>query len=263
MNIGFIGAGNMATAIIKGYISNKGDNDVLAFDLLEEKLDNLKKIGVKPINDVKKLVEMSDFLFLCVKPQNITDVLENIKEHIKKDTVIISIIAGLSQKFIDEKLGYKTKLILVMPNTPILLGEGATALSKTENVKEDEFNFVCNMFSCCGVIQKIPVDKMNEIIAVNGSTPAFIYEFTKYFVEYAKQQGIDENVALDLFCQTLIGSAKMMTKSGYDIDTLIEMVSSKGGTTIEGLKSLRKDNTDFIIKNACEKTIKRAYELAK
>lgn len=263
MNIGFIGAGNMANAIIKGYFPNKKSNNIWAYDILSEKLSELKQSGVIVTNDINELVSNSDYLFLSIKPQNISDVLNDIKNIINKDTVIVSIAAGITSDYIKTSLGYDAKVVLVMPNTPLLLGEGATALAQVSPTSKDEFDFVCDIFKSSGKIGIIPFDKMNEIIPINGSSPAFIYEFAKYFVEYAKDCGINENVALNLFSQTLIGSAKMLTNSGYSIDELIDMVSSKGGTTIEGLKSLRQNDIENTIKEACKVTTNRAYELSK
>ena len=130
-----------------------------------------------------------------------------------------------------------------MPNTPLLLGEGATALSHSESVTEEEFAVICGIFGCCGVYAVIPKDKMKEIIAINGSSPAFIYLYAESFIKYAKSVGIDD--------------------SGNTIEKLIEMVSSKGGTTIAGLEKLREGDLDEAVQNCCKSCTARAYELSK
>ena len=107
------------------------------------------------------------------------------------------------------------------------------------------------------------LEKMKEIIAINGSSPAFIYLFAKGFIEYAESVGIDKNAATELFSQSLIGSAKMITDSGYSIDELIKMVSSPGGTTLAGLDRLYEGKLTEVVGNACESCTKRAYELSK
>ena len=149
-----------------------------------------------------------------------------------------------------------------MPNTPLLLGEGATALSKVEPASDEEFALVCSIFDACGETAVLPADRMKEIIAINGSSPAFIYLFAKGFIEYAQEQGISAEAAEKLFAKTLIGSAKMITDSGNTIDELIKMVSSPGGTTLAGLDRLYEGNLVQTVKNACESCTKRAYELA-
>lgn len=261
--IGFIGLGNMATAIISGISKSKLDVELFGFDLDTLKLENLNEFNVTPCKNIFDLCQNSQFLFLAIKPQSFAVVLNNIKDCIKKDTVIISIAAGITSDLIRDNLGFTAKIVRVMPNTPLLIGEGSTALSKCENVSDDEFIFVNKIFSVAGVTEIVPMDKMNEIISINGSSPAFIYEFARCFIEYGKNVNLDEKTCLNLFAQALIGSATMITKSGYSIEQLIEMVSSKGGTTIAGLKSFKSDNLSQIVQNACEKCTSRAYELEK
>ena len=170
-------------------------------------------------------------------------------------------------EFTDDYIASKTvagaKVVLVMPNTPLLLGEGATALSRSDSVTDEEFELVCNIFGSCGMYAVISKDKMKEIIAINGSSPAFIYLYAQAFVEYAKSVDIDETVARDLFAKSLIGSAKMITDSGKSLDELIEMVSSKGGTTIAGLEKLREGGLPKAVEDCCKACTKRAYELSK
>ncbi|NLZ46721.1 MAG: pyrroline-5-carboxylate reductase, partial [Clostridiales bacterium] len=115
----------------------------------------------------------------------------------------------------------------------------------------------------CGKMAAVSEDKMKEIIAINGSSPAFIYLFAKGFIDYATNVGIDEDVSKTLFSQSLIGAAKMITDSGYTIDELITMVSSKGGTTIAGLEKLREGKLEDVVSDCCEACTNRAYELSK
>ncbi len=261
--IGFIGAGNMATAIISGISKANLNVDLYAFDLDRDKIESLSKYSVKPHNTAKELVVNVKYLFLAIKPQNFSQVLADIKDSVTKDIIIISIAAGITGKYISSQLGFDAKIIQVMPNTPLLIGFGATALSRTSLISDDEFNFVQKIFNCAGMTEVVPQDKMNEIIAINGSSPAFIYEFARCFIEYGKSVGIDENICLKLFSQTLVGSAKMITESGYTINELITMVSSKGGTTIAGLVALKQNDLEGTVLNACEKCVERAYELTK
>lgn len=259
--IGFIGAGNMASAIIKGIYGQTG-NEIAAYDLDQEKVAQLSAYGVKPSPSPEAVVAGCKYVVLAVKPQNFPEILPQLKGRLTEETVIVSIAAGITADYLKSQLDFPAlKVVLVMPNTPLLLGEGASALARVEPATEEEFAFVCGLFASSGRIAVIPQDKMNEIIPVNGSSPAFIYEIAKHFIACAEKQGIEESVALPLFSQALIGSAKMMTDSGYDLDTLIQMVSSKGGTTIAGLESFRRDDLGKVIENACDACIKRAYEL--
>ncbi|WP_019678810.1 pyrroline-5-carboxylate reductase [Ruminococcus flavefaciens] len=265
VNIGFIGAGNMGTAIMKGISTSSLGKDVKlsAFDPSTEKVKALEEYGVTPCSSEKEIMDNSKYVFLAVKPQIIEGVLEAISAYTTKDTVIISIAAGIGDEFIAKKTIPDAKVILVMPNTPLLLGEGASALSRNDKVSDEEFDVVLNIFRICGKAAVIPKDKMKEIIAINGSSPAFIYLFAKGFIDYAASVGIDSKAAEELFTQSLIGSAKMITDSGNTIDDLIKMVSSPGGTTLAGLDRLYEGNLTGVVKNCCESCTKRAYELSK
>ena len=259
--IGFIGVGNMATAIIGGISKSNLCASISAFDLDEEKLNNIKQYGVTVKKSAKELMCNLQYLVLAIKPQHISSVLEEIKFDIPKDIVIVSIAAGITSEYICKMLGFHAKVVLVMPNTPLMLSCGATALSKVDGVSEQEFAYVKSIFDCAGITEVIAADKMNEIIPLNGSSPAFIYKFAQCFIEYGKSVGIDEVVCLNLFSQTLIGSAKMLTESGLSIEELITMVSSKGGTTIAGLEQFKVMQLEHVVQTACESCVKRAYEL--
>jgi pyrroline-5-carboxylate reductase len=265
ISIGFIGAGNMGAAIIKGILGSSLSSSVsvFAFDTDSSKMEQLENLGVIACASPNEIVKKCKYVFLAVKPQVIEGVLESISGDVSKDTVLVSIAAGITDEFIRSKTAEWAKVVLVMPNTPLLLGEGASALAKVSPTTDEEFKLVCDIFSSCGEIAVIDKDKMKEIIAINGSSPAFIYLFAKGFIDYAKKEGISEEVAKTLFSKTLIGSAKMITDSGYSIDELIKMVSSPGGTTLKGLDELYKGNLTGIVDKACEACTKRAYELSK
>lgn len=262
--IGLIGAGNMATAIIGGIVKSGMEVTLSAYDLDTQKIAVLQeRYGVCSADSQETLLNQVDYLFLSIKPQNFPEVLAAAKGKIPPETVIISIAAGITADYLSQTLGYEAKVVQVMPNTPMLLGYGATALSKSALVSEEEFAFVRSIFDCAGMTAVVPSDRMNEVIPINGSAPAFIYQFAQYFITYGRSKGLEETVCRDLFAQALIGSAKMMTDSGYSIEELIQMVSSKGGTTIAGLEGLRENCLDKAVQEACEKCVARAYELTK
>lgn len=276
VSVGFIGAGNMGFAIIKGIhgsgLCERGDVEMHAFsrtislyayDPNSEMMKRLNEFGVSPCASESELVEKCDYVFLAVKPQQLEAVLNNAKSAFTDKKVIISICAGITAEYIQSQTVAGAKVVLVMPNTPLLLGEGASALSKNDKVTEDEFEFVKNIFASCGKAAVVPENKMKEIIAVNGSSPAFIYLFAKAFIDYAVKEGIDPAAAKKLFAQSLVGSAKMITDSGYTIEELIKMVSSPGGTTLAGLDELYGGKLEDTVKKACESCTRRAYELSK
>ena len=265
MKLGFLGAGNMGTAMMRGIaaseICKNGEvSAILAYDTDADKLAKLSDAGVMPCESAQALCDASDYLVLAVKPQVLGGVLEGLK--LRREQVIISICAGISAEFIRSRTIPDARIILVMPNTPLMLGLGATALARCDGIADAEFTLAKALFSTCGIAEEIPENKMREIIAVNSSSPAFLYLYAKGFLDYAKTAGLDGGAALRLFAQAMIGSAKMMTDSGCSIDELIKMVSSPGGTTLAGLDQLYAGGLTDTVQKCCESCTNRAYELA-
>ncbi len=256
--LGVIGAGNMGSAIINGIRTSGMDVDICAYDKFTDKLATLP---VTACADEISVVKECKYVLLAVKPQMLGEVLDTIAPAVTTDTVFISLCAGISADFIRKHTIADAKVVLVMPNTPMMLGAGASAMSCDDSVSEEEFAFARSVIGSCGITEVVPADKMKEVIAINGSSPAFIYLYAKGFVDYATEVGIGKEEALRLFSQTLIGSAKMLTESGMTVDELIKQVSSPGGTTIAGLEKLYEGDITGDVKRACEACTKRAYEL--
>lgn len=262
---GFIGVGNMATAIISGMLKNDfvQSSSIYIFDPDENKCSDFKSKGVNVCCNNTEVVSNSDIITVAVKPQNYAEVLQQFQDIDCSEKIFVSIAAGISINFVRSQLKQNTKVVRVMPNTPLLLSKGATAICPSTDMKEDEFEPIKNMFALSGVVEIIEEAHMNEIIAVNGSSPAFFYLFAKAMADYAESCGIDRDKALNLICATYEGAASMIRCSGDDIETLIEKVSSKGGTTIEALNSFKENNIENIIKEAMTACTRRADELGK
>lgn len=263
--IGFLGAGNMGSAIMKGIAGSalQQETKLYAYNPSPEKVEALAPYGVTRCYSEAALAEKSQFLFLAIKPQKFEEVLPKIADAIKADTVLVSIAAGIRADFIRKMTRPDAKVVLAMPNTPLLLGAGATALARDDSVTEMEFAVVRQIFESCGITAEIAPAQMKEIIAINGSSPAFIYLFAKGFLDYAEKAGLPAESAKALFVQSLIGSAQMIGDSGYSIDELIRQVSSPGGTTLAGLDRLYAGKLTEVVEDACTHCTKRAYELAK
>ena len=166
--LGFIGVGNMGGAILKGIEGKLGNTAVFAYDANAEKLADLRLVGATAAGSAREIAEKCDFILLAVKPQHLGEVLAEIIDSGKPETEVISICAGISAEFIRERTIPNAKVVLVMPNTPMMLGCGASAMSHDETVSEDEFAFARKVIGSCGITEVIPTDKMKEIIAVNG-----------------------------------------------------------------------------------------------
>ena len=264
MKVGFIGAGNIAGAIVSG-ILGKGivlPAEVNVFDVDTEKLNAFcTPKGVNACKSISETVSCSDYVVLSVKPQNYRDVLAEVACSSIDGKIFVSVAAGISISFIKSILGANAKIVRVMPNTPLLLGQGATAACRDEIVTEEEFDCACSLFSCGGKLAVLDEAQMNAIIAVNGSSPAYLFIFAKAVCEYAESVGIDPEKAKLLFAQTMIGSAKMITDSGDELQVLIDKVTSKGGTTAAALKVFEERGFTDCIKDAMAACTKRADEL--
>ncbi|MGN1113461.1 MAG: pyrroline-5-carboxylate reductase [Acutalibacteraceae bacterium] len=260
---GFIGAGNMATAIINGMLGAGASPDSLVvFDVDKEKCAVMADKGIKIAESGAEVMQECCYTVLAVKPQQLPTVLQELKAACDDSKVVVSIAAGISTDYLRKGLGVDCPCVRVMPNTPLLLGCGATALSKTDNVSDSDFEEVKAMFQNSGITAVIDEDKMNAIISVNGSSPAYFYLFAKAMQEYAVEQGIDADTAMQLICATMKGSAEMLLKSGDDAQTLIKKVSSPGGTTLKALDVFYESKTEQTIKDAMEACTRRAIELS-
>ncbi len=266
MTLGFIGFGNMATAIASGVIKfNLLDSEnIYAYDISDDRIADFKLLyNIIQSPDIKSLLSNCDTVVLSVKPQNYSDVLSSVSEFDTEHITFVSIAAGVSIKKIKSYIGDNSKVVRLMPNTPLLLGYGATAACRCENTPDDVFEAVCSLFRCSGELSVISEDKMNEIISVNGSSPAYLFLFAKAVCEYAQSCGIDYETAKKLFAQTMIGSAKMILDSGDNLQVLIDKVTSKGGTTAKALEEFYNADFTGIIKSAMAACTKRAEELGR
>ena len=207
------------------------------------------------------MTDSCDVIFLAVKPQNFPEIYELLKPYLNKDILFVSIAAGITFQNMRDNLGADKKIIRVMPNTPMLLGAGASAMCRTENVSDDEYNTIKEILSTCGIVVDVREDDINAVIAVSGSSPAYIYLIAKCISDYGVSKGLTKETSLKLFAQTLIGSAKMLTETGYNEDELTEMVSSKGGTTVAATTVLKETEFFPLLNKAMDACVKRAKEL--
>lgn len=226
-----------------------------------EKMTPFGDRGVHTTTSNLETVCNVDILLLAVKPQIISNVLEEIRPEINGKCVI-SIAAGISRAWLEQQLP-GAYVICVMPNTPLMLGCGASAVTERGNVPEAQYQFVLRLFSATGLAVQLPADQMNEIIPVSGSSPAFFFRMASRMVHAAQQKGIDPDVALKLAAKTMEGSARMLLESGMTAEELEHQVCSPGGTTLAGLSAFDELGFDQMIDLAFERCIQRAYELGK
>ena len=261
----FLGTGNMAGAIIRSMQGNYTPDNIVLFDKDTSKYDLYKKEPFILAETAPKAVELADYIILSVKPQNFTELLTEIKESgvSLENKTFISIAAGITTDFICDKLGQKVAVIRTMPNTPMLIGKGVTALSKNEYVNDKIFKNVCAVFASAGTAFTLPEEKMNEIISVTSSSPAYVFLFIKSIYDTAVEMGFENKDMLEIICKTVIGSAELLLKTGKTPDELITMVKSPKGTTEQALNVFEANNFSSIVKDAMIKCAERAEELSK
>ncbi len=257
--IGFIGGGKMAEALIKG-IASKGKQNIFVSEPLEERRLYLESTyGIQASAYNKEVADACSIIILAVKPQNMAAVLDEIAAAITGDKTVVSIAAGITLAFLQEKL--KTgKLVRVMPNTPAIVQEGMSVLSLCECLSEHDITAVRDIFMSVGRALTLPEKYMNAVTALSGSGPAFIALFTEALAAAGRQMGLASEHAAELALQTLIGAARLL-ETGMPPEKLREMVTSPGGTTAAGLKVFEEKGLKDIVAYALQAALKRAEEL--
>lgn len=256
--LGFIGTGNMATAIIKGIVSSKllKGEQIAVFDILTQKSQELAdEYGVKVLSSENEIAKTCDTVVLSVKPVIFEPLLAKIDEDLKQNNpLIISIAAGKDINFIQNQLSFEAKIVRVMPNINALVGAAISAYCVSSKVSEEEINFTHELCSSFG--RAIAVDeKLFSIYGViGGCSPAFAYMFIDSMARAAVKNGMPKDMALEICAASVLGSAKLILESGEHPWELVDKVCSPAGTTIEGVASLQK--------NAFESTVGEAVEAA-
>lgn len=264
LTLGLIGAGNMAGAILNGILTK----DILPAGRIylsnrhENKLEQWKARGIHTTTDNREVARQADLLLLAVKPQMLGDVLPQIAEF-TTGKCVISIAAGISSAYLRRELP-GCHPVLVMPNTPLLLGKGATAIVKrAEDVPQEEYDAVTAIFSAAGTVAFVTEEQLNTVIPVNGSSPAFFFRLAEAMVAEAEKRGIDGETALELTARTMEGAAAMLLQSGKTAAELTRQVCSPGGTTLAALTAWDEFRFGDMMDEAFTRCIRRAEELGK
>jgi len=265
--IGFIGSGNMAEALIKGIIAADvyRPEDVMIADVRSERLEQLaSEYNVKPVESNPTLTAGADVVVLSVKPQNMDAVLSEIKDSLKGDSLVISIAAGVTTAKIAGFLG-DVPIVRVMPNTPALVGEGASALF-AKNAGSEAMALVMKIFSAVG--KAVVVDReelIDAVTAVSGSGPAYYFLLMEEMIKAGEQLGLDEATAKELVLQTAKGAALLAEQADGRGETAAELrrkVTSPGGTTEAALKVFAEKDFSDLVTTALTAARDRSRELS-
>ena len=262
--IGFIGAGNMAGALVNGILQARllSPQAMFASDVKDAQLKKIKKsYGIQTCKDNTQVISKVNTVVLAIKPQNIEEVLSEITPVITKKHLIISIVAGITTRHIAKHLGGNLPVIRVMPNTPALIQEGASVLSAGKHATETHLKKALKLFSAVGKVVTVDEHLMDAVTGLSGSGPAYVFLFIEALADAGVKMGLSRSTAQLLAMQTCLGAAKMVSETGEHPAKLRDMVTSPGGTTITGLHKLEAGGLRNTIIDAVEAATKRSKEL--
>lgn len=264
--IGFIGGGNMATAIIGGILASglAAKDQILAADKTEHALAALKeRFGIRTTHSNRTAAETADILFLAVKPHILPDVIAEIQGSIGADTLLVSIAAGKSIPSIESLFCKEVKLVRAMPNTPALVGEGMSALCANARVSGAELTEIQSIFSSFGACEIVSESMMDTVVGVSGSSPAYVYLFIEAMADAAVADGMPRSQAYRFAAQSVLGSAKMVLETGSHPGALKDAVCSPGGTTIEAVAILEEEGLRHAVIRAQRACVQKSKALEK
>lgn len=257
--IGFIGTGNMGYAMMTGMIKCGMKEDIIFTDKsLDRKIYVVDELDIKPIQTNKEVAETAKYIILAVKPQFVEEVIEEIKETVTEDKIIIS-ISPMSIESLKNLFNIPVRITRAMPNTPALVGEAMSVISFSEdNFSEEEKNMIISIFSSFGEVEVMDEIYMNAVIPISGSSPAYVYILVEAMADSAVRYGMTRKTAYKLASQAVLGSAKMLLETQEHPGILKDNVCSPSGTTIEAVVTLEKHNFRSTIIEAMDACYQKA-----
>lgn len=263
--IGFIGGGNIVKAILSGVDqSGKYARDQIGiFDIAESVRDDFASKGYGVYASIGALVRETSIIVVAVTPQVIGKVAGEIREGFTPDKVILSVAAGIDNRWYEEQIHSGCKSVRCMPTLTAQEGMGSFAVSRSKSCGDEDYRAVYDFLGSCGIVEEIPEELMTEVVAFNGSAPGYFYHMANVVVKEATGYGFDENTAIRLFAQSMKGSAETMLRSGMTIDELEGKLRLPGGTTLAALERMEELGFDRCLKEGVRACIDRCQELGK
>ena len=262
--IAFLGAGNMAEALIAGILQAKlfEPDCVLATDISSSRLEVVKdRYQIQVGSENLDAVLWADIIILCVKPQVMDEVLSDIQSGLSDKQLVISVAAGVSMQGIQDKIGDAIPLVRAMPNTPAVIQEGVTALAGCRGLSLENLKIAQSIFESVGKVVFVDESLMNAVTGLSGSGPAYVYLAIEALIDGGVRVGLPRTVAHTLAVQTVLGAAKMVRETGEHPAVLKDRVTSPGGTTIAGLQQLEEGRLRATLIAAVEAATHRSSEL--
>lgn len=241
MKLGFIGCGNMASAMMSGIIKNGiiDAKDIIGADVYAPSREKAHQtLGIRVTENNCEVAQWADAIVLSIKPQFYEAVIAEIKEVVKDNQIIITLAPGKTLAWLEEKFGKPIKVIRTMPNTPAMVLEGMTAACPNKYVSAEELETVCKILKGFGEVEVVPEKIIDAVVAVSGSSPAYVFMMIEAMADAAVAEGMPRAQAYKFAAKAVLGSAKMVLETGKQPGELKDMVCSPGGTTIEAVKVL-------------------------
>ncbi len=262
--VGFLGAGNMGEAMIKGLLQTGlvPAASIAATDVRADRLQQVaKEYGIRAASSNVDLVSEADVVILAVKPQIMGAVLKEISSAVDRRKLLISIAAGVSVATLRAGLGKPARLIRVMPNTPALVLEGVTAIARAEGLEAGDLEMAQELFGAVGRVVVLDEDALDAVTGLSGSGPAYVAIVIESLADGGVKMGLDRATAMTLAAQTVLGSARLILETGVHPGQLKDMVASPGGTTIAGIAALEEGGVRRTFISAVERATQRSREL--
>jgi pyrroline-5-carboxylate reductase len=263
-NIAFLGAGNMAEALVKGLLRAQvaEPHEIICADRRSERGPELtQRYGVRFTRSNREAVEQAELIILSVKPQVMNKLLDEIAPILNERKLVISIAAGVPIAAIERKVGHGVRIVRTMPNTPALVGAGATALSAGEHATAEDLKQARALFNAIGKTVEVDEPLLDAVTGLSGSGPAYIFLVIEALSDAGVKVGLPREQAQDLAAQTVLGAAKLLIETGEHPGRLKDQVTSPGGTAIAGLHTLEAGGLRTTLMDAVEAATRRSKEL--
>lgn len=264
MKIGFIGCGNMATAMIRGILENQiaSKKEIMASaKSLESRSKAEKQLGILITASNQEVASFADVLVLAVKPFYYQEVIQEIRASVKEETIVVSITPGKKILWLEEQFQKPVKIIRSMPNTPAMVGEGMSCICGNEKISQEELDKVCRIFEGFGKAEVVSEDMIDVVVGVSGSSPAYVFMFIEALADAAVSDGMPRAQAYRFAAQAVLGSAKMVLETGMHPGELKDMVCSPKGTTIEAVRVLEEKGLRSAVFEAAKACVKKTREM--
>ena len=262
--IAFVGAGNMAGALIRGLIGNGtvAADQIIASDPEEERLTALQsELAIRTSSDNAEAVRDATVVVLATKPQVFPLVLPGLAGALRPDALVVSIAAGISTGIIERALPDGTRVVRSMPNTPALVGSGATAIAGGSHAAERDLDLAETLFRSVGIAVRVPEAQIDAVTGLSGSGPAYVFAMIEALRDAGVREGLSEETALRLASQTVFGAARLLLEQDEGPEVLRQRVTSPGGTTRAGLDALTARGFADVIMGAVRAATRRSVEL--